>query len=192
MSLVLDHQNTTIQSFSIHVNPRTRKMTISSPSAITVHQFEVSADSEIDFGAELRNVDLSNVTTDDFEIIRNAVYNYQVVLIKDQSAVTPAQQFALNNLFDPAGTKAYVGDAPEIAQFRVDGTTGSLTSNGITLTPGDALWGGVDPSGRFLFTANVDGTVSQFIIGSTGALIPNGSAYLGVNMAGETLAFAQQ
>jgi len=94
--------------------------------------------------------------------------------------------------FDPAGTKAYVGDAPEIAQFRVDGTTGSLTSNGITLTPGDALWGGVDPSGRFLFTANVDGTVSQFIIGSTGALIPNGSAYLGVNMAGETLAFAQQ
>lgn len=79
-------------------------MTISSSSAITVHPFEVSRDSEIDFGAELGNVDLSNITADDFDVIRNAVYNYQVVLIKDQSAVTPAQQFALNNLFDPAGT----------------------------------------------------------------------------------------
>jgi len=79
-------------------------MTISSSSTITVHPFEVSAESEIDFGAELRNVDLSNVTADDFEVIRNAVYNHQVVLIKDQSGVTPAQQFALNNLFDPAGT----------------------------------------------------------------------------------------
>jgi xanthine dioxygenase len=79
-------------------------MTISTPSAITVHPFEHSSDSGVDFGAELRNVDLSNVTDDDFEIIHNAVYNYQVVLIKDQSGVTPAQQFALNNMFDPSGT----------------------------------------------------------------------------------------
>src|SRR5436305_14646440 len=79
-------------------------MTISDPSAITVHPFQHCSDSEVDFGAELRNVDLSNVTPANFEIIRNALYNYQVVLIKDQFAVTPAQQFALNNLFDPAGT----------------------------------------------------------------------------------------
>lgn len=79
-------------------------MTISQPSTITVHPFEVSGDSEVDFGAELRNVDLANVTPEDFDVIRNALYTYQVVLIKDQSAVTPAEQFALNNLFDPAGT----------------------------------------------------------------------------------------
>ena len=58
----------------------------------------------MDFGAELRNVDLSKITPNDFEVIRNAVYIYQVVLIKDQSSVTPAQQFALNNLFDPSAT----------------------------------------------------------------------------------------
>ena len=79
-------------------------MTISSPSAITVHPFEQSDDSEVDFGAELRNVDLSNISADDFEVIRNAVYNYQVVLIKDQGSVTPAQQYNLNNLFDPEAT----------------------------------------------------------------------------------------
>lgn len=73
-------------------------------SAISVHPFEQSAHSEIDFGAELRNVDLSNITSADFEVIRNALYNYQVVLIKDQSHVTPAQQYQLNNLFDPEAT----------------------------------------------------------------------------------------
>jgi len=73
-------------------------------SGITVHPFQVSADSEIDFGAELRNVDLSNITEEDFNVIRDALYNHQVVLIKNQSALTPAQQFHLNNLFDPAGT----------------------------------------------------------------------------------------
>ena len=66
--------------------------------------FERSDDSEVDFGAELRNVDLSNITLDDFEVIRNAVYNFQVVLIKDQGSVTPAQQYNLNNLFDSEAT----------------------------------------------------------------------------------------
>ena len=80
-------------------------MTISSPSAITIHPFERSGDSEVDFGAEIRNVDLSNITPDDFEVIRNALYNYQVVLIKDQGSVTPAQQYNLNNLFDPEATR---------------------------------------------------------------------------------------
>jgi xanthine dioxygenase len=77
-------------------------MTIS--SAITVHPFEQSADSEIDFGAELHNVDLTNITPADFDVIRDALYNYQVVLIKNQGNVTPAQQFNLNNLFDPQAT----------------------------------------------------------------------------------------
>ena len=73
-------------------------------SAISVHPFEQSADSEIDFGAELRNVDLGSITSADFEVIRTALYNYQVILIRDQSHVTPAQQYQLNNLFDPEAT----------------------------------------------------------------------------------------
>lgn len=73
-------------------------------SKITVHPLELSSDSEIDFGAELRNVDLSNITADDLAVIQDALYNHQVILIKSQSQVTPAQQFHLNNLFDPAAT----------------------------------------------------------------------------------------
>lgn len=73
-------------------------------STITVHPFEPSADSEIDFGAELRNVNLTNITPADFEVIQDALYKYQVVLIKDQGHVTPAQQYHLNNLFDPEAT----------------------------------------------------------------------------------------
>lgn len=77
-------------------------MTVS--SSVTVHPFERSPNSEIDFGAELRDVDLSNITDADFNIIRDAVYRYQVVLIKGQQALTPAQQYHLNNLFDPEAT----------------------------------------------------------------------------------------
>jgi alpha-ketoglutarate-dependent taurine dioxygenase len=79
-------------------------MTIATPSKITVHPFQQPKGSKVDFGAELRNVDLSNVTEADFDIISNALYNHQVVLIKNQSGVTPAQQYALNNMFDPQGT----------------------------------------------------------------------------------------
>jgi len=95
--------------------------------------------------------------------------------------------------FDPAGAYAYINTPTALlAQLRVDEITGALTSNGTTTIFGGANSEGVDPSGRFLFTANADGTVSQFIISSTGALIPNGSVSLGVNMIGETLAFAQR
>src|SRR5579862_302921 len=74
-------------------------------SAISVHPFQQqSVGSKIDFGAELRNVDLSNITPADFHVIRDTLYRYQVVLIKDQSHVTPAQQYNLNNLFDPQAT----------------------------------------------------------------------------------------
>jgi 6-phosphogluconolactonase (cycloisomerase 2 family) len=94
--------------------------------------------------------------------------------------------------FNPTGTYAFVGNLAEIAQFRVDGPTGALTRNGTTSIPNGALGGGVDSSGRFVFTAGVDGTVSQFIISNKGTLIPNGWVSLGENMVGETLAFAQR
>jgi len=79
-------------------------MTIAeSTSAITVHPFQIP-DSEIDFGAELRNVKLADLTQEDFEVIQNALYTYQVVVIKGQQGLTPAQQYYLNNLFDPEAT----------------------------------------------------------------------------------------
>jgi alpha-ketoglutarate-dependent taurine dioxygenase len=72
-------------------------------SVITAHPLEVP-DSEVDFGIELRNVDVANITPADFDVIRNALYTHQVVVLKDQSALTPALQYALTNRFDPQAT----------------------------------------------------------------------------------------
>jgi 6-phosphogluconolactonase (cycloisomerase 2 family) len=93
--------------------------------------------------------------------------------------------------FDPIGTHAYVGNGQEIAQFTVR-PTGALISNGTVVLPNGGLWGAVDPSGKSLFTAGVNGTVSQFTINSTGVLIPGSSVSLGANMVAETLVFAQR
>jgi xanthine dioxygenase len=78
-------------------------MTVAS-KPITVHPFVPPVGSEIDFGAELRGVDLANLTPQDFAVIRNALYTHQVVLIKNQQSLTPAQQYNLNNLFDCGAT----------------------------------------------------------------------------------------
>jgi alpha-ketoglutarate-dependent taurine dioxygenase len=43
-------------------------------------------------GAEIYHLDLPNLTEADFEIIRNALYNYHVVVLKNQSAVSPKDQ----------------------------------------------------------------------------------------------------
>ncbi len=100
--------------------------------------------------------------------------------------------------FDPAGTHAFVGNTGEIFQFTVDARTGALIGNGTTLLSDGANWGGVDPSGKFAFTAGggtgaaTGGTVNQFIVTSTGALIPNGSVALGANVVADTLTFAQR
>jgi 6-phosphogluconolactonase (cycloisomerase 2 family) len=94
--------------------------------------------------------------------------------------------------FDPSGAYAYIGNGDEVAQFTVDGPTGTLTSNGTTSIPNGVNWGGLDPSGKSVFTANGDGTVTQFIISYTGTLVPNGSVSLGPNMVASTLAFAQR
>ncbi len=41
------------------------------------------------FGAEIYNVDLDNLNDSDFEIIRNTLYNYHVVVLKNQDGVSP-------------------------------------------------------------------------------------------------------
>jgi 6-phosphogluconolactonase len=94
--------------------------------------------------------------------------------------------------FDPNGAYAYVGNDQQIAEFTVDQTTGALASNGTIPTPNAGLWGGVDPSGRFVFTTGDNGTVSRFIISNAGTLTPSGSVSLGPNMIGQVLTFAQR
>jgi len=105
--------------------------------------------------------------------------------------------------FDPSGRNAYLGNYGEIAQFRVNEATGAVVSNGTTAEPDNGLylWGGVNPSGRFLFGAGLEagpggdgayGTIGSFIIDSNGALIPNGSLSLGANMIPEGFTFVQR
>ena len=41
------------------------------------------------FGAEIDNVNLENLSDADFETIRNTLYNYHVVVLKNQAGVSP-------------------------------------------------------------------------------------------------------
>jgi alpha-ketoglutarate-dependent taurine dioxygenase len=41
------------------------------------------------FGAEIYNVDLDRLDEADFETIRNTLYNYHVVVLKNQDGVSP-------------------------------------------------------------------------------------------------------
>ena len=70
-------------------------------STIQVKPFDVPAQSNIDFGATLANVDLENLTDADFEVISNALYTHQVVLIKNQNGLSPHAQYSITQRFDP-------------------------------------------------------------------------------------------
>lgn len=93
--------------------------------------------------------------------------------------------------FDLSG-HAFVGNPQEISQFTVDASTGALTGNGTTTTPNLSSYGAVDPSGRFLYTADIYYTVSQYTIDSAGTLTPNGTFALAPNLQANVLAFAQR
>lgn len=51
-------------------------------SRITVHKLTPSKKSNIDFGAEIRNADLENISEVDFDVIRRALYEHQVIIFK--------------------------------------------------------------------------------------------------------------
>lgn len=70
-------------------------------SKITVHKIAPSKGSSIDFGAEIRNADLENITPSDFEVIRRALYENQVIVFKNQQHLPPSAQYELTRLFDP-------------------------------------------------------------------------------------------
>lgn len=84
--------------------------------------------------------------------------------------------------FDPTGSFAYVGNVYNntISQFIVDSTTGALIRNGADIP---TSWGPlqvvVDPSGKYVFSADGDGEIMEFIINKDGTLTANGSVLLG-------------
>lgn len=69
-------------------------------SKITVHKIAPEG-SKLDFGAEVRGADLENLNETDFEVIRRALYENQVVVFKGQQGLSPRAQYELTRLFDP-------------------------------------------------------------------------------------------
>ncbi|KAI9925843.1 hypothetical protein ASPWEDRAFT_173932 [Aspergillus wentii DTO 134E9] len=57
---------------------------------------------DTDFGAEVYNVDLENLSDSDFETIHNALYKNLVLVFKNQSHLSPKAQYTLTNRFDPS------------------------------------------------------------------------------------------
>lgn len=70
-------------------------------SRISVHPTDPPKGSNFDFGAELSGADLESISPADFEVIRNALYTYQVVIFKGQQNLSPKAQYELTRLFDP-------------------------------------------------------------------------------------------
>ena len=60
-----------------------------------------NAKSEVDFGAVLDNVDLENLSDEDFSIIRDALYRSHVICIKSSKTLSPKAQANLTRQFDP-------------------------------------------------------------------------------------------
>ena len=70
-------------------------------SRITVHKIQPTQGSKIEFGAELRGADLEHVSESDFEVIRRALYENQIILFKGQQDLSPRAQYELTRMFDP-------------------------------------------------------------------------------------------
>ncbi|KAK7748916.1 Alpha-ketoglutarate-dependent xanthine dioxygenase xan-1 [Cytospora paraplurivora] len=70
-------------------------------SVITVRPLSFPEGSGIKFGAVVDNVDVENLTDADFAVLRDALFNHQVLLFKNQGHVTPKAQFELTQRFDP-------------------------------------------------------------------------------------------
>lgn len=70
-------------------------------SKITVHKITPPQGSNFDFGAEIRGADLETLSETDFDIIRRALYENQVIIFKGQQDLSPRAQYELTRRFDP-------------------------------------------------------------------------------------------
>ncbi|RDW75730.1 hypothetical protein BP5796_06551 [Coleophoma crateriformis] len=68
---------------------------------LEVKPFEVPSGSEVRFGASVNNIDLERITDDEFALLRTALYEHNVLLIKNQQSLSPEAQYRLTRRFDP-------------------------------------------------------------------------------------------
>ncbi|KAK0714928.1 hypothetical protein B0H67DRAFT_442850, partial [Lasiosphaeris hirsuta] len=60
--------------------------------------------SQVNFGASISGIDIENLTDADYDVIRSALFNHQVIVFENQSHVSPRAQFELTQRFDPLAT----------------------------------------------------------------------------------------
>ncbi|KAK4227880.1 hypothetical protein QBC38DRAFT_476817 [Podospora fimiseda] len=73
----------------------------------TVQPLTPPAGSKINFGATVTGINIENLSDDDFNLIRSALYTHQVLIFKSQSHVSPLAQYALTQRFDPLAQGSY-------------------------------------------------------------------------------------
>ncbi|KAG9252005.1 uncharacterized protein F5Z01DRAFT_691107 [Emericellopsis atlantica] len=61
----------------------------------------------LQFGANVTNVDVENLTDADFEALREALFTHQVLVLKQQGHISPKAQYALTQRYDPTATGSY-------------------------------------------------------------------------------------
>ena len=68
-------------------------------SLVTVHPLAGQP-----LGAEVRNANLEDLNTTDFDTVHRALYTHQVLLFKNQQNLSPKAQYELTRMFDPTTT----------------------------------------------------------------------------------------
>ncbi|PNS15292.1 hypothetical protein CAC42_5463 [Sphaceloma murrayae] len=58
-------------------------------------------------GAIVSNIDVEHLSDSDFDVIRDSLYRYQVVILKGQGHVSPKAQYEITQRFDPQATASY-------------------------------------------------------------------------------------
>ncbi|CAK7234888.1 hypothetical protein SBRCBS47491_009101 [Sporothrix bragantina] len=65
------------------------------------------AGSDVDFGAEISGVNVEHLNDNTFAVIRQALYEHSVVVLKNQKGLSSAAQFELTRRFDPDAKGLY-------------------------------------------------------------------------------------
>ncbi|OBT62165.1 hypothetical protein VE03_08380, partial [Pseudogymnoascus sp. 23342-1-I1] len=72
--------------------------------SLSVKPIEKPSGSAIDFGVEIEGVDIENLTDAEFEVVRNALFEKQIVVFKGQAGLSPHAQYILTRRFDLASS----------------------------------------------------------------------------------------
>lgn len=66
----------------------------------TITQIRHDPSSNVDFGAEIRGIDLNNFSDADFKFISDALHKHKLLVFKEQpSMLTPQQQYRLTSSY---------------------------------------------------------------------------------------------